>query len=265
MGLQGYWEEVTTGMTILVEGYEVDFHDGRGRRQLEERAKGVTLKRLTLEGGLPDLAYWRHEKGMSMVWSRAPHVAADPGFQARFHRYKMSRVVLRSQLIKAVDEEDWEAAAAIQATWESTWGGTKDTTPEEELRLSRGRFLVPGACVRHKIFNYRAVILGCEPFVRAPVARIWSERERSSAGGADFYRFSPVYCCLIDDRDAPGGGVTYVPEAELEFCPAFYPLQSRFAEALFEAKDGIRGYMPTMALKQALQLQGDGLPFRLQM
>lgn len=263
MSLQGYWEEVTTGVSICVKGNKVDFHDAQPHRELQATADGVCLKDVKLIGGLPDFAIWRRSDGMEMVWVRAPHIAEDPDFPVRFHRFKLCRLVLRSQLVKVVLEEKWEGAAAMMDAWRSTWGGPKDMTPEQELRLAAGRYLVPGVCVRHKIINFRAVVIGCEPFVRAPVAKRLSDRERGITGPTLSYRHQPIYCCLIDDRDAPGGGVAYVPESDLEFTTDFFPLESRFADSLLERHDCIKGYLPATILKQALKRQGFGMPFIL--
>merc|ERR1719480_448195 len=112
-------------------------------------------------------------------------------------------------------QQDFEVAGALLILWKRGWGIKNETTTlEQELRLRAGCFLVPGACVVHRRFGYRAVVLGCEPWVRAPLARRLPAQERE-ASGARMYRLQPLYCVLVDDRDISGGGALFVPEADL--------------------------------------------------
>ena len=260
MSLQGYWEEITDGITILVDGDEVDFHDGKGRLQLSETSESLVLEKATLIGGLPDLAVWRGADGETMVWIRAPHIAKDPEFESHFNRFKTCRLLLRGQLSKAIEEENWKRVSAMEAAWDSTWGMTKDLSLKTEMRLASGRFLVPGVCVKHKHLHFRAVVLGCEAFVRAPVAKMLTERERSVSGRRASYRSKAVYCCLMDERDTPSGGVTWIVESDIVPCTDFYPLKNRFADSLLTAKDNIKGYLPGAMLQAALKRQSLGMP-----
>jgi len=261
--LQGYWEEIQSGLTIKVEDGGVDFHDGEGVRELSEDPDGLRLKGAVLAGGLPDLAVWRLADGTeAMVWARAPHVEDDPTYAATFYRFKLHRSILRTKLVQALAAEDYRAAAGMQEAWQSTWGAGEQAAPQQELRLARGRFFVPGVCVRHKVFDFRAVVLGCEPWIRAPVLKMMSEDERVSPN-LPCYRLQPVYCCLVDDRDVPGGGCTFALEDDLEIAPDVYPLQSSFAQHFLEAQDSIQGYLPGVRLKAAMKLQSVGLPFIL--
>merc|ERR1712203_147282 len=125
-----------------------------------------------------------------------------------------------------------------------------------------GRFLVPGVCVRHKIFNFRAVVLGCEPWIRAPLLQLGSISKRSSID-SPLSRLQPTYCCLVDERDAPGGGVTYAVERDLHIASDVYPLQSRFVEQMLRKHGCIRGYLPGSMLRVARKRQSRGLPFIL--
>uniref|UniRef100_A0A7S2ND29 Hemimethylated DNA-binding domain-containing protein n=2 Tax=Zooxanthella nutricula TaxID=1333877 RepID=A0A7S2ND29_9DINO len=150
----------------------------------------------------------------------------------------------------------------MQDAWHGTWGSNKGTTMEQELRLAQGRFLVPGVCVRHKIHKFRAVILGCEPFVRAPLVKRLSERERRPRGGMSF-RMQPIYCCMVDERDVPEGGAVCVPERDLEPAPEAYPVASRYVDQLFDAQDCLSGYTPGKLIRQAMARQAVGMPFIL--
>eukprot|EP00443_Scrippsiella_acuminata_P030909 CAMPEP_0115188212 /NCGR_PEP_ID=MMETSP0270-20121206/10893_1 /TAXON_ID=71861 /ORGANISM="Scrippsiella trochoidea, Strain CCMP3099" /LENGTH=402 /DNA_ID=CAMNT_0002601385 /DNA_START=53 /DNA_END=1262 /DNA_ORIENTATION=- len=234
--IQGYWEEINTGLTIHVVDGEVDFHDGQGKRKLTESPDGLGLEGAMLAGGFPDLAVWRENGEDAMVWARAPHIENDPNFAATFHNFKLHRTILRTKLVQALADEDYKAAAGMQEVWQSTWGAGKQVTPQQELRLARGRFLVPGSCVRHKVFGFRGVVLGCEPWMKAPVLKMMA-RDESFNLDSPLQRLQPVYFCLADDRDVPGGGCTYALEKDLESAPEIYPLQSNFAENFLEAQD----------------------------
>jgi len=261
--LQGYWEELHTGMTIKVTNGEVDFHDGQDMRKFTEGAEGLSLKGAVLAGGLPDLAVW--DKGDAtgfMVWARAPHVEDDPTYAATFYKCKLHRTILRTKLLNALAAEDYKAAASIQEVWQSTWGAGENATPQKELRLAGGRFLVPGVCVRHKVFKFRAVVLGCEAWIRAPVLKMLTEAKSASLD-TTLHRLQPVYWCLVDKRDAPGSGLSVALEKDLEIAPDIYPLQSPFVKDFLEAQDSIQGYLPGVRLKRAMKTQSVGLPFML--
>eukprot|EP00443_Scrippsiella_acuminata_P071486 CAMPEP_0115390374 /NCGR_PEP_ID=MMETSP0271-20121206/10169_1 /TAXON_ID=71861 /ORGANISM="Scrippsiella trochoidea, Strain CCMP3099" /LENGTH=436 /DNA_ID=CAMNT_0002813915 /DNA_START=88 /DNA_END=1398 /DNA_ORIENTATION=- len=262
MALQGYWEEIKSGLTVRVVNDEVDFHDGKGMRKFTEAPDGLWMKQVRLVGGLPDLALWRRADGMEMVWARAPHIEDDPTFHATFYQYKLRRTLLRAKLVRALRKEDYRAAAKIQKAWQSAWGAGEDVTPQQELRLARGRFLVPGACVRHSVFNFRAVILGCEPWIRAPLLKMNSTGKRASSNSPQD-RLQPVYCCLVDERDAPGGGVTYALEDDLYIASDVYPLQGRFVERMLREHECIQGYLPGSTLGVSRKRQSRGLPFIL--
>jgi len=261
--LQGYWEELHTGLTIKVTNDEVDFHDGRGIRKLTEEAEGLSLQGAVLTGGLPDLAVWRQgDITEYMVWARAPHIEQDPSYNAIFFKFKLHRTILRTQLVSALAAEDYKAAARIQETWQSTWGAGEDTTPQKELRLACGRFFVPGVCVRHKIFKFRAVVVGCEAWIRAPAMKMLSE-VKSAAPDTALHRLQPVYWCLVDERDAPGGGCSLALEKDLEIASDAYPVQSPWVERFLAAHDSIQGYLPGVRLKMAMKRQSVGLPFMM--
>jgi len=271
--LQGYWEELHTGMTVKVANDEVDFHDGQGMCKFTEGAEGLSLKGAVLAGGLPDLAVWQKgDRTEFMVWARAPHIENDPTYAATFYKFKLHRTILRTKLVNALAAEDYKTASGIQETWQSTWGAGEDVTPQKELRLARGRFLVPGVCVRHKIFKFRAAVLGCEAWIRAPALKMLSELRSASPrtksaqtalSDTKLHRLQPVYWCLIDERDAPNSGCSLALEKDLEVAPDVYPLQSSWTKDYFEAHESIQGYLPGLKLKRAMKLQSVGLPFTM--
>lgn len=264
MGVQGYWEELDTGMTVEVTGDMVDFNDGNGPSQLELDPEGLSLRGRRLAGGFPELAVWQQrDSGKAMVWARAPHIDADPVYPFRFFGYKASRTILRSSLVKAVKAECYDEAANLMKAWRSTWGLPEKATTEQELRLAPGRYFVPGVCVRHAKYGFRAVVLGCEPFIRAPVARVMSAEQRKAKSGLPDYRLQSICICLVDDRDSPRGGISYILEEDLVTADDVYPIQSKYSEALLEPEDCLRGYIPGAVLRAAMKRQSFGLPWTL--
>lgn len=261
LSLQGVWEDSNMGLIIEVKDNLVDFHDGRGTWPIEESSDGVlTLRGASLTGGLPDLPAWKLPSGMTMVWTKLdPALEADSGWAERFMDYKVARMLLRQRLSAAAKAEDFDTAAALTAAWHSTWGFDKTASPEQEIRLAAGRHLVPGVCVKHTRLGYHGVVLGCEPFVRMPMAR------KVSGACADGFvnRLQPIYCVLVDDRDAPGGGALFLPEGDLEVCDEAFPLKGPLVGQLLEQCDEIRGYLPGQTLKEAVRRQRTGLPLIL--
>jgi hemimethylated DNA binding protein len=227
---------------------------------------GLFVRGAQFLGGLPDLASWRllHDREL-MCWERLdPEIVNDAHFHTNFLKYKLARTQLRRRISAAMAQMDFDVAGALLDFWESGWGFHSEcTTPEQELRLNAGRFFVPGACVVHRRFGYRAVVLGCEPWVRAPLARRLSAQERE-ASGAGMYRLQPLYCVLADDRDVSGGGALFVPETDLEPSKDVFPIRSRHKGRLLEEHETIQAYLPGAALKQAARRQHLGMPFTLQ-
>jgi len=263
--LQGHWEDLTMGFIVDIDGDKANFNDGTGLWKAELGSDGLCLRGAHFLGGLPDLASWRLPDDRDMVWERLdPEIVNETQLHKHFLNYKLARTMLRRRISVAIAEKDFEVAYALEECWEDGWGfHNETTTPEQELRLRLGCFLVPGACVVHRRFGFRAVVLGCEPWVRAPLARRLSARERE-ASGTRTYRLQPLYCVLVDDRDVPGGGALFVPEADLEPSKDVFPLQSRHKDRLLEEHETIQTYLPGTALKQAARRQHLGMPFTLQ-
>lgn len=79
---------------------------------------------------------------------------------------------------------------------------------EQQARLLAGRHLVLGSCVVHRRYGYRAVVVCCEPWCSA--SKAW----RRAMGVAQLSRgeLQPFYHCLVDEKDRPGGQMTFVAE-----------------------------------------------------
>jgi len=253
------------GFVVDVDGDEANFNDGTGIWKAEVSSSGPTLRGASLLGGLPDLASWQRPGGREMIWQRLhPEIVNEAQLHKQFLRYKWARTTLRRRINIAMAQQDFEVAGALLMLWKRGWGIPSETmTLEQELRLRVGCYLVPGACVVHRRFGYRAVVLGCEPWVRAPLARQLSDRERQ-ASGTGTYRLQPLYCVLVDDRDVAGGGILYVPETDLEPSKDVFPLHSCHKDRLLEEHETIQAYLPGTVLKQAARRQHLGMPFTLQ-
>lgn len=262
--LQGHWEDLAMGFVVDIDGDEANFNDGTGIWKAEVGNCGLTLRGAPLLGGLPDLASWQRPDGRDMIWQRLdPEIVNEVQFHQQFLNYKWARMTLMRRIATAAAEQDWEVAGALLMLWKQGWGIKETATLEQELRLRAGCFLVPGACVVHRRFGYRAVVLGCEPWVRAPLASRLSSQERE-ASGTRMYRLQPLYCVLVDDRDIAGGGALFVPERDLEPSKDAFPIQSCHKDRFLEEHETIQAYLPGMALKQAVRRQHLGLPFTLQ-
>mmetsp|Transcript_94282 Transcript_94282/g.181823 ORF Transcript_94282/g.181823 Transcript_94282/m.181823 type:complete len:415 (+) Transcript_94282:82-1326(+) len=262
--LQGHWEDLAIGFVVDIDGDKANFHDGTGTWKTEVGSSGLTLRGATLLGGLPDLAAWRIRGNMDMIWQRLdPEIVNEAQLHKRFFHYKWARTMLRRRISSAMAQQDFETAGALLLLWKRGWGFHGETTLEQELRLHAGRFLIPGACVVHRRFGYRAVVLGCEPWVRAPRAHALSAQERE-ASGTRMYRLQPLYCVLVDDRDMAGGGALFVPEADLEPSQDIFPIHSCHKDRFLEESEAIRAYLPGRVLKQAARRQHLGMPFTLQ-
>merc|ERR1712083_867876 len=103
---------------------------------------------------------------------------------------------------------------------------------------------VIGACLVHRKFRYRGIILACEPWCTAPTA--W----RAQMGVASLARgeSQPFYHCLVDERDRPGGQVTFVAEENVELSEVAFPVQSRASDVLFVRCEALGGYLPNATL-----------------
>jgi len=262
--LQGHWEDLTMGFIIDIDGDKANFNDGTSLWKAKLGSDGLSLRGAHFLGGLPDLASWRLPNDREMFWERLdPEIVNETQLHTNFLNYKLARTMLRRRISVTMAQKDFEVADALVECWENGWGFQDETTtPDQELRLRLGCFLVPGACVVHRRFGYRAVVLGCEPWVRAPLARRLSALERE-ASGTRTYRLQPLYCVLVDDRDVSGGGALFVPETDLEPSKDVFPIQSRHKDRLLEEHETSQAYLPRAMLKQAARRQHLGMPFTL--
>jgi len=240
--LQGAWED-DIGLHITVVGKEATFSDG-SRHALEGLGRTVRLRGAELVGPTHE-PLWRFPSGLERRWTRP--VVPDEAWSALFHWYKFSRVKLWQALCHAASANRASELALLKLRWQ------EDTVaanlPEEvRERLLLGKELVPGVCVVHRRFRYRAVVVGCEAHCTAPGA--WRAQMRVASlpkGGQQ-----PFYHCAVDARDRPGNQLTFVAEENLEISHSVYPLHVDAARPLLDPCDAMKAYLPSPSLLQAL-------------
>lgn len=73
--------------------------------------------------------------------------------------------------------------------------------------------------------------------------------------------------CLVDERDRPGGQVTFVGEdnvtVDADTADAAFPLQHPLVPALLIRCDELKSYLPSPMLETALAAHRKGEDFRL--
>eukprot|EP00446_Apocalathium_sp_SHHI-4_P023445 CAMPEP_0177273086 /NCGR_PEP_ID=MMETSP0367-20130122/66424_1 /TAXON_ID=447022 ORGANISM="Scrippsiella hangoei-like, Strain SHHI-4" /NCGR_SAMPLE_ID=MMETSP0367 /ASSEMBLY_ACC=CAM_ASM_000362 /LENGTH=146 /DNA_ID=CAMNT_0018729287 /DNA_START=96 /DNA_END=534 /DNA_ORIENTATION=+ len=122
---------------------------------------------------------------------------------------------------------------------------------EQQARLAAGRGLATGVCFVHRVFQYRGVVVACEPWCTATAA--W----RQTMGAANLSRgeTQPFHHCIVDDRDRPPGQTTFVSEENIVPTDEAFPVQSFLVDALLIPCPEIKGYLPRPRLEYALQRQ----------
>ncbi|CAE8628190.1 unnamed protein product [Polarella glacialis] len=255
--LQGDWEN-GKGLVIQVDGSEVDFKDGTGPWKLEEALvqmlpvettkKTIMLRGARLCSGLPDLPLWQFPDGTEFFWTRPdPAQLLDEHWRGVFLTYKCARLLLRRKLAQALAQGDSVTVDALSEAWDGGWGFQSGTPLERQARLAAGRDFIVGCCVRHKQYGVRGVIIACEPWVGARLAR-------QLPAGPDS-RLQPLYHVLLDERDVPGSHATLVPESDLEACDEAFPVQGDHVARHLERADNLRGYLPGPELMESIRRQ----------
>eukprot|EP00438_Fugacium_kawagutii_P002043 Skav205100 [mRNA] locus=scaffold2214:185004:194922:+ [translate_table: standard] len=112
----------------------------------------------------------------------------------------------------------------------------------------------------HRRYGYRGVVLSCEPWCTAN--RAW--KRMMGVSNLPRGEWQPFYHCLVDERDRPGGQVTFVGEENLTpDDDAAFPVQHPFIEPFLIRCDELKSYLPSPKLEEALSAQRDGDDFRL--
>lgn len=101
-----------------------------------------------------------------------------------------------------------------------------------------------GQVIRHKLWNYRGVIVGWDEKLKAP--DFW--RKSNHPKDKEHWKDEPNYAILVDERDRPGSQTTYVPEENIEIISNTKILHQH-TEEYFEGFDGAQ-YLPRPWLRK---------------
>jgi len=254
-GLQGDWVD-DLGLQIQVSGDLASFSDSPDKHEFAEEDGALVLRGAKLVGTA--LApVWVFPWGIERRWARAElSLPGDEQWAQLFYRYKGKRLQVWSLLCDAALAGDTTQTATLSAEWNEAT--QMDGLPEEQqTRLARGQHLVPGVCFAHLRFGYRGIILGHEPKCTATAS--W----RAKMGVPQLPRgeSQPFYHCIVDERDRPGGQVTFVAEENIEASVGSFPVKSELAGVFFKPCPEVRGYRPLPRLEEALSKQSTGGSF----
>jgi len=258
--LQGEWGD-DIGLTIQISGDEARFSDVTSRSWKFEAAQGaLNLRGAELVGSVA-APVWRFPTGVERYWARFEAAGSgDSDWAALFLRYKDERLQLRQMLSAAFENHDMDKLMTLKSAWEddSDVRAVAGLSEEQRSALAAGRFFVPGSCFRHRKFDYRGVILGCDPWCTYPAA--WRARwvENRPDGEAQ-----PFYHCLVDERDRPGRQSRYVAEENLQLSDVVFPIKATLADMLLLQCNGLGAYLPGPELSRALQKQRLTFKFNL--
>lgn len=246
--LAGQWGD-DIGLTIRIEGNQAWFSDGTGPWSFEEDGGALALRGARLIGDA-DAPVWQFPNGVERSWARLQAAGAGNTVWAEtLLAYKEERLKLRHQLQVAFAFHDLSKVATLRFAWESS-PSLAHLNDEQNRALDTGRKLVTGVCFRHRKFDYRGVILGCDAWCTYPTTwrAMWvPNRPRGEA--------QPFYYCLVDERDRPGRQSRYVVEENIELSEFVFPVQAELVDALFIRCDQLGGYLPGHTLEQVLRQQ----------
>jgi len=255
--LQGEWGD-DLGLTIKILGREARFSDGSGAWTFTEEDGELVLRGAKLVGTAA-APVWKFPSGLERHWARLVAVGTgDSQWAEAFYRFKDERLGLRRQLREAFAAVDLDRVISLKEAWEQNNAGPLHLPEKQRSALLAGGKFVPGICFRHKAFQYRGVILGCDPWCTYPAS--WRAKWLPNRPQAEEQAF---YHCLVDERDRPGRQSRYVAEENLELCDLVFPVQASLAEHLLVPCVGFGGYLPGSALETALQRQRAGSDFVL--
>lgn len=252
LAMQGEWGD-DLGHDIKISGSQATFGDESGVWRFESKDGSLQLRGAQLTG-TTKAPVWTFPDGVERKWARIdPEGIGDKQWAAAFIDYKEGRLHLRREMKAAFDAQDLTLAMGLKAAWikgntESVPSPSSVTVPPN---LLEGCFLIPGSCFRHKRFGYRAAILACEPWCIAPA------RWRATMGVPQLPRgeAQPFYHCLVDERDRPGGHITFVSEENMEFSEIAFPIEGPLTNFLLVRCDVLGCYFPSLMLETVLEKQ----------
>lgn len=250
--LQGEWVD-DAGINVKVSGFDVHFSDSAEPAKLEDTSAGALVLRKGRLIGPGKAPSWKFDNGILSSWARLD--SATPGgghWGEAFIRYKENRLQLRRQLQTACESQDIDLIRSLTALWESH-DELVGLTALQNTLLLEGRCFVPGVCIKHRVANYRAVIVGCEPWCYQDAAWRAKHVPNRPEGEAQ-----PFYHCVVDERDVgPGAQIAYVAQEHLEKhdADASSLVEGPLVDELFIRCDSIGGYLPGSDVDDALTRQ----------
>lgn len=256
--LQGEWEDEIE-ITIRISGTEARFTDDpSGVYRIVQDAEGEILlrgARLVSLGDAQDIApVWRFPRGLQHEWERvATREFGDDQWEEVFRLYKGDRLDLWKELCSAVETGSFQAAN-LQEMWQAGSPLPRSLFAQVwRSRLLTGQSIVPGVCFIHRRFGYRGVIIGHDAKCTAKTSWKTQMGVAQVPGGER----QPFYHCIVDERDRPGGQLTYVAEANVvpQFSEQVFPLQADLAQASLIRCDKAFGYVPGPRLQEMLRRQ----------
>eukprot|EP00929_Paragymnodinium_shiwhaense_P087429 TRINITY_DN47607_c0_g1_i1.p1 TRINITY_DN47607_c0_g1~~TRINITY_DN47607_c0_g1_i1.p1 ORF type:complete len:410 (+),score=70.86 TRINITY_DN47607_c0_g1_i1:47-1231(+) len=255
--LQGKWID-DLGLKVEVTGDKATFSDSKDTFEFSEE-EGVSVLRGGQFVGMPTGPVWRFPNGVVRRWARPDEaLPGDSTWADAFQRYKVKRLGVWKQLCDALvgqpsrDEARRAELSRLRLEWEgdAVADSSFQALPSaQKAVLTAGHQLVPGVCVVHRKFNYRAVILGHEHRCTAPA--FW--RARMGVPLLPKGEAQPFYHCLVDERDRPGNQITFAAQENLLVSAEAFPIDSPAARMLFERCDEVKGYRPGPLLDEALR------------
>ncbi|XP_073244959.1 F-box only protein 21-like [Porites lutea] len=147
----------------------------------------------------------------------------------------------RSMLL-FLDVEDGECPAEEVIKFVEKNGHFGMSTVPRSPRPKHIKFKV-GQVIRHKLWNYRGVIIGWDEKMKA--SELWAQNNH---GDKKHWRDMPNYAILVDIRDRPSSQITYVPEENIELLTNTKVVHQTLEEYFVEF-DGAR-YLPRPWLKK---------------
>lgn len=145
-------------------------------------------------------------------------------------------------MINILQDEDGECPAEEVIKFQEKNGHFGMSTVPRTPRPKHVKFHV-GQVIRHKLWNYRGVIIGWDEKLKASEA--WTQQNH---GDKKHWRNMPNYAILVDIRDRPSSQITYVPEENIELITNTKIVHS-ILEEYFGEFDGAR-YLPRPWLKK---------------
>eukprot|EP00299_Pterocystis_sp_00344_P012768 c6176_g1_i1.p1 GENE.c6176_g1_i1~~c6176_g1_i1.p1 ORF type:complete len:391 (-),score=96.08 c6176_g1_i1:236-1408(-) len=118
-----------------------------------------------------------------------------------------------------------DSATGAQGTWQEA---VELDAKHGDKKLPEILFR-PGQCLRHKVHGYRGVIMSSDPTCMQPER--WMKRAK--VDNLPLGRHQPYYLVLVDERDRPGGLVTYVAQELVILQPQPEPIVHPLTKDIF--------------------------------